>query len=133
MQLVPSSGARAAHLFLFGRDDVVNADYLYDPANNVQLGSGYLRLLMSREFKDVRDDRSRMLCAIAAYNTGPANVSKTFTGKKNIPEAVKVINGLTSDQVFSRMRTQLPYEETRAYVRNVSERVSMYSDWKNHD
>jgi membrane-bound lytic murein transglycosylase C len=133
MQLVPSSGARAAYVFLFGRDEVVSAEYLYDPSNNVRLGGGYFRLLMTRDFKDVRDDRSRSLCAIAAYNTGPANVAKAFTTKRNIPEAVQVINGLSADQVFARLRSALPYEETRTYVRNVSERLSMYSEWRDHE
>jgi membrane-bound lytic murein transglycosylase C len=133
MQLVPSSGARAAHVFLFGRDEVVSPDYLYQPSNNVLLGSGYLRLLMTRDFKDVRDDRSRVLCAISAYNTGPANVAKAFTGKRNVPDAVKIINGMTADQVMSKLRSSLPYDETRAYVRNVSERMTMYSEWRQHD
>ena len=133
MQLVPSSGARAAYAFLFGKDEVVSADYLYHPPNNVLLGTGYLRLLMSRDFKDVRENSSRTYCAIAAYNTGPANVAKTFTGKRNIPEAVQVINSMTAEQVFSRLRSSLPYEETRVYVRTVTERMSMYNEWRDHE
>jgi len=133
MQLVPSSGARAAHVFLFGRDEVVSPDYLYQPSNNIRLGGAYLRLLLTRDFKDVRDDRSRVLCAISAYNTGPANVAKAFTGKRNIPEAIKAINEMTADQVFGRLRSSLPYDETRTYVRTVSERLSLYSEWRDHD
>jgi hypothetical protein len=60
-------------------------------------------------------------------------VAKTFTGKRNIPDAVKIINGMTDDQVFSKLRSSLPHEETRSYVRNVSERMSMYSEWREHD
>jgi membrane-bound lytic murein transglycosylase C len=133
MQLVPSAGARAAYNALYGRDELVTAEYLYQPGNNIRLGSAYLHLLLGRDFRDVKDERSRIYCAIAAYNTGPANVAKAFTAKRNIPEAVTVINGMSSDAVYGRLRNSLPYEETRTYVRTVSERLPLYNEWRKND
>jgi membrane-bound lytic murein transglycosylase C len=130
MQLVPQSGARAAYLFIHGEDRVVSPDHLYDPSNNVELGAGYLSLLMTTSFKDVKDPLSRSYCAIAAYNTGPANVASTFTGKRNVPDAVRRINTMTPEEVFARMRSSLPYAETRNYILNVTERVKLYQEWR---
>jgi membrane-bound lytic murein transglycosylase C len=130
MQLVPQSGARAAHMYVYGEDKLLGPDHLYNPSNNVELGSGYLSLLMTKYFKDVSDPLSRSYCAIAAYNTGPGNVATAFTGKKDVPEAVKRINGMTPEQVFARMRSNLPYAETRDYIASVSGRVKLYADWK---
>jgi len=128
MQLVPQSGARAAYLFVHGEDKLLSPDHLYDASNNVELGSGYLSLLMTTSFKDVTDPLSRSYCAIAAYNTGAGNVASAFVGKRNIPDAIRRINAMTPEQVFARMRSSLPYAETRGYIVNVSDRVKMYQE-----
>jgi len=60
-------------------------------------------------------------------------VAKAFTAKRNIPEAVTVINGMSSDAVYGRLRNSLPYEETRTYVRTVSERLPLYNEWRKND
>jgi len=130
MQLVPHSGARAAHLFVHGEDRLLPPDHLYDASNNVELGTGYLSLLMTTSFKGVTDPLSRTYCAIAAYNTGAANVASAFTGKRKVPEAIQRINTMTSAEVFARMRSSLPYAETRSYILNVSERAKLYQEWR---
>jgi membrane-bound lytic murein transglycosylase C len=128
MQLVPSSGARVAHVYVHGEDRLVTPEYLYDPSNNVELGTAYLALLMSKDFKNVQDPLSRQYCAIAAYNTGPANVAKTFAGKRDLQQAAKIINTLSPDEVFNRMRAQLPFVETRQYIANVTDRKRLYEE-----
>ena len=42
MQLVPTSGAREAYRYVYNKDHVVSDTYLYDPKNNIELGSAYL-------------------------------------------------------------------------------------------
>ncbi len=130
MQLVPHSGARAAYLFVHGEDRLLPPDHLYDASNNVELGAGYLSLLMTTSFKEVTDPLSRTYCAIAAYNTGAANVASAFTGKRKVPEAIQRINTMTPSEVFARMRSNLPYAETRSYILNVSERMKLYQEWR---
>jgi membrane-bound lytic murein transglycosylase C len=130
MQLVPHSGARAAYLFVHGEDKLLPPDHLYDASNNVELGAGYLSLLMTTTFKEVADPLSRTYCAIASYNTGAGNVATAFTGKRNVPEAIRRINTMTPAEVFARMRSSLPYAETRGYILNVSERARLYEEWR---
>jgi membrane-bound lytic murein transglycosylase C len=55
---------------------------------------------------------------IAAYNTGPRNVTRTFANDKK--EAFNNINGLEPSVLFDRLRTGLPSDETRQYVVKVS-------------
>ncbi|HLX13503.1 MAG TPA: murein transglycosylase domain-containing protein [Bacteroidota bacterium] len=133
MQLVPTSGARAAYQFIYSVDTLVTPEYLYTPGNNVELGAGYLDLLLTKDFKRVKDDRSRVYLAISAYNTGPGNVARAFTGKKNLNQAIPIINGMTSDEVYDRLRTNLPFQETRDYVQRVSTRMGMYNSMVNGD
>ncbi len=57
---------------------------------------------------------SREYCVISAYNTGPSNVLKAFARDK--VAAVNSINGLEPPGVYEKLRTSLPYEETRQYL-----------------
>lgn len=129
MQLVPKSGARDAYFFVFKKDTLVTGDYLFVPDNNIELGSGYLTKLLTIDFRGVKDPKSKIYCAISAYNTGPGNVAKAFTGKRNVIQALPKINSMTSDEVLAHLKQNLPFEETRSYVAKVSERMGLYNEW----
>jgi membrane-bound lytic murein transglycosylase C len=131
MQLVPRSGARDAYKHVHGEDRLVRASYLYDAENNILLGSAYLNLLSEGYFKDVTDRQSRLYCAISAYNTGPGNVARAFTNSRNVDKAVKVINTLSAQEVYRRLRRNLPYRETREYIKKVTGRMEQYRGWMN--
>ncbi|HEU5093196.1 MAG TPA: murein transglycosylase domain-containing protein, partial [Nitrospira sp.] len=45
MQLVPTSGGRDAYRRAKGKDTTPSRDYLFDPENNIELGSAYLNVL----------------------------------------------------------------------------------------
>ena len=126
MQLVPKSGGRDAYRHVHKKDIIPAPVYLYVPENNVELGAGYLNMLMTRTFAEVKDARSRMLCAIAAYNTGAGNVSRALTGGTSVSKAVVKINTMSYDQLFSYLKRNLPYEETRNYIQKVTERMEKY-------
>ncbi|MDH4190965.1 MAG: murein transglycosylase domain-containing protein, partial [Betaproteobacteria bacterium] len=129
MQLVPASGGRTAYLHVYKQDKLVTADYLYSPSNNVELGAGLLNAMLTRDFRNIKDEKSRVYCAIAGYNTGPGNVAKSFVGKRDIPRAVAKINQMTSDQVFEHLRRNLPFEETRTYMKTVTGHMPTYAEW----
>ena len=126
MQLVPKSGGREAYRHVHGRDLIPLPVYLYVPKNNIELGTGYLHKLMTVTFADVTDPDSRMLCAIAAYNTGPGNVSKALTCGTSVAKAVPVINSMSYDKLYERLRRKLPYSETRNYIQGVTAKREKY-------
>jgi membrane-bound lytic murein transglycosylase C len=119
MQLVPTSAGRAAVKRTQGIDETPTPDYLFDPEHNVELGAAYLSVLSDTEFRAVDNENSREYCMIAAYNTGPRNVTRVFANNKT--EALNDINQLEPPALFDRLRTNLPYEETRQYVVKVAE------------
>ena len=129
MQLVPTSGARSAYLFVYKEDKLLTPEYLYQPKNNVELGAGLLNLMLTTDFKDIRNEKSQIYCAIAGYNTGAGNVARCFAGKRDFAKAIAIINQMTPDQVFSRLRTNLPFEETRTYIVTVTEKMPLYEEW----
>ena len=130
MQLVPRSGARDAYQYVYKKDKILGANYLYKADKNIELGTAYLRILMTRYFKKVKDPNSRMLCAIAAYNTGAGNVARAFTGTTNPNKAIPKINKMSYDECYGFLRQYLPYDETKGYIKKVSQRMGMYHEWK---
>jgi membrane-bound lytic murein transglycosylase C len=118
MQLVPTSGAREALKHVQGVDQTPTAEYLLDPDHSIELGTAYLGILGNTEFHGVDNPDSRDYCVIAAYNTGPKNVTRTFANDRK--EALNAINHMDSPALYERLRTNLPAEETRQYVVKVS-------------
>ena len=118
MQLVPTSGGREAYRRAKGEDVAPTRDYLFDPQNNVELGTAYLNVLMFNQLEEVSNDISREYCVIAAYNTGSGNVLRTFS--KNRTTAVQQINGLQPGVLYDKLRSNLPYQETRNYLEKVT-------------
>jgi len=118
MQLVPTSGGRAGFKRIQGIDQAPTPEYLFDPEHNIEIGTAYLSVLSNTEFEAVENSNSRDYCVIAAYNTGPHNVTRIFASDR--AAAFSQINGLDAPAVFERLRTDLPFEETRSYVVKVT-------------
>jgi membrane-bound lytic murein transglycosylase C len=118
MQLVPTSGGRAALKRVQGVDENPTPDYLFDPDHNIELGAAYLSVLGNTEFHAIDNADSRDYCVIAAYNTGPRNVTRIFASDKG--EALNDINNLPPPVLFDKLRSDLPSDETRQYVVKVT-------------
>ncbi len=138
MQLVPTSGARDAYQYVYKKDKVVSDTYLYNPDNNVHLGAAYIRRLNRDYLGGITNEESRMLATIAAYNTGAGNVFRTFVGSSYSlsqyrkyndyrEAALQEINRRSSEEVYLYLRSNLPYAETRRYIKKVTERIDKYS------
>ena len=114
MQLVPTSGGRDAYRKAKGTDTIPSREYLFDPENNIELGSAYLNVLSYNLLENIGNEVSREYCVISAYNTGPRNVFKTFASDNTA--AINQINNLEPPAVYDRLRNNLPYQETRDYL-----------------
>ncbi len=126
MQIVPRSAGQDATQQLFGEAKILSPSYLYNSDNNIEIGTTYLNILYYRYLKGISDPTSRLYCTIAAYNTGAGNVAKAFTGKRQVSAALTQINRMTPPQVYQHLRLNLPYEETRHYLKKVNNRLEKY-------
>jgi membrane-bound lytic murein transglycosylase C len=131
MQLVPKTAGIDAHNYVHGQKKLLSPDYLFDETNNLQLGTAYFKLLKSRYLRKIDDPQSRFYCAVSSYNTGVGNLAKTFTGKKNLSKAAKVINTMTADEVYQYLLKNLPAEETRNYLKKIVKRRAKYLHFDN--
>lgn len=125
MQLVPRSGGYDAYRYVYKQEWAPSKSYLYNPEKNIELGTAYLRILLN-QFSSVTDHNCRRLCVIASYNTGAGNVSRSFTGKTNVGQAVKIINTMGYSELYRHLTNRLSAKEARDYVDRVSKRREKY-------
>lgn len=126
MQLVPKYGGATAYQYVYKKSWIPDPSYLYNPRNNIELGTAYLRILMNT-FAKVNDTHCRRLCVIAGYNTGPGNVSRAFNNTRNLNSQVfALINQYEYSQLYNHLISKLPAQETRNYVKKVTEKREKY-------
>ncbi|MGE4317901.1 MAG: transglycosylase SLT domain-containing protein [Deferribacterales bacterium] len=133
MQIVPKSAGLDATKYLEGSERILAPSYLYNPENNVKVGTAYFYLLYYKYFKGVNNDLSRLYCSIAAYNTGAGGVAYAFNkdanrSKYSVTAALGTINSMSSDQVYNYLKTNLRYEEARNYLVRVYGKISDYRE-----
>jgi len=115
MQLVPTSGGRDAYRYAKGKDIIPSQDYLFQPDNNIELGTAYLSLLNTEAYLGkIKNPATREYCVISAYNGGIGTVLKLFGKDKQ--KALRIINSSTPEQVHEMLRTKHPFKETRQYI-----------------
>lgn len=103
MQVMPETGKWVAAK----RDRTYRPQDLLDPGENIATGSWYFRFLLSR----YRDER----LALAAYNSGHKNLDRWLS------ERGRAGKTLTGDMV-----REIPFPETRNFVRRVEETRAVY-------
>jgi membrane-bound lytic murein transglycosylase C len=129
MQIVPRSAGIDVNRFLYKKDEAMTDSYLFQSDKNIETGVAYMHILNSRYLRKITNPESRMYCMIAAYNTGSGNVAKTFNkdGSRNINRAAKIINELSPKEVYEHLLINLPYDETKDYVKRVVKRKGIYT------
>jgi len=128
MQIVPGSAGKDVTQFLNGKMTLLRPEYLYSAEQNIQAGSVYLHLLMSRYFKEVKDSKNRLYMAIAGYNTGPGNVARALSDTTSLKMAAQAANRQTSEQLYFNLIDNLPHQETVSYLKKVLKRTSYYNN-----
>ncbi|MGF1699160.1 transglycosylase SLT domain-containing protein [Photobacterium makurazakiensis] len=128
MQIVPTTAGHDVNARIRKINGPMRPDELYMADVNVETGTAYLNILDKSYLKTITNPTSRLYCTIAAYNTGAGNVAKAFNldGSRNIRKAAKVINTLSPDEVYQKLLQDLPYDETKNYLKKVSTRIALY-------
>lgn len=129
MQIVPGSAGKDVNLYLHQSSQAPTVKQLFDPNTNLIFGTTYFNLLFNRYFASVKSPQSRLYCAIAAYNTGPGNVARTFNGtaSRSLVVATQIINTKSPEEVRKHLMEHLPYEETRRYLGKVLKAQNYYA------
>ncbi len=125
MQITPNMAGRDVSRLLTKTNKKIPEYLLFDPEFNLMVGIAYLHYLDRKYFHLVKNDVSRMLCVIAAYNGGMGHVMKLFSS--NGDSYADVINSMSTDAVEQVLINSHPFAETRNYVRKVYLHYSFYN------
>jgi len=117
MQIVPTTAGRDTFRKVKGYDHIPSKEYLFNSANNIELGTAYLNILDRQYLGAIQHPITREYCTISAYNGGAGNVLRMFS--KNRDKAINIINSLTPSKVYQKLRHEHPRDETRRYLRKV--------------
>ena len=118
MQLVPIYGAREAYQFVYGQDRVPPASYLYQPSNNIELGTAYLNLLIYKHFATEANPVKNLYLSVCGYNWGPSAIKRKII--RRYPTS-----SMSPEQLYQVLRRRTP-QETRDYLQRVTQRMGMY-------
>jgi membrane-bound lytic murein transglycosylase C len=129
MQIVPKYAGLTMNNALFKKNQQPSSHELFNPDINIHMGIGYLRWLADNKWADVKNIQNQTFCLICSYNGGPGTIYKAMTGKmKNIGDKWKPmfddLNKMNSQKLFDKLRRDVPYEETRNYIKKVHERMN---------
>lgn len=108
MQLMPGTARYVSRKYNLPAND------LFDPTQNMQLGSTYLA-------HQIDNFGTCIPLAIAAYNAGPGNVSN-WVGEYGNPELGNQPGGADIIDWIE----EIPFNQTRDYVERVSENITIY-------
>lgn len=117
MQVVPATAGGDVYRYLNGKKGRPTVNQLFEAPTNITYGTCYLHLLQSRYLSGVADPVSREYCVIAGYNGGAGNVLRTFDSNRK--KAYAAINGMKPGDLYRKLRSDLPYAETRRYLKKV--------------
>lgn len=129
MQIVPRTAGRDVYRVLNGKDAIPSAEYLFNPDQNVHFGSTYIDILMNRYMRGIENKTVHEYLVICAYNTGAGNVARAYINSTNFNNARDKINGMTPQENYDYLLANLPWDETKNYLKKVSERRAQYQEW----
>ncbi len=58
------------------------------------------------------------------------NLSRSLTGRARIQPAIDRVNTMDPEELYTYLRENLPYRETRDYIRKVRKRMRLYQEWQ---
>jgi membrane-bound lytic murein transglycosylase C len=127
MQIVPQTAGVDSYYALYGQKRLLDSEYLFEPNNNILIGTTYLNILYYKYLKEIKDPQNRLYCTIASYNGGSGTVARSFSGAKSISQASNEINGMSSDELYKKMMRDIPSSETRKYLFKVRRSFNEYT------
>lgn len=127
MQLVPATGGFDAYQHVHHRRHVPTPLELYDPESNIQLGCGYLNLIMFQYLGGITKVTNLLPCAILAYTGGVGNLTEC-AGAGDCHEAGRILNAWGVERVHGELPICMG-RHCRRYLDDVLGRMAQYAKW----
>lgn len=118
MQIIPATAGRDVYQRIKKVDGQPSKEILFDPKNNIDIGSAYLNILQNNYLNKINTQKNQHYAMISSYNGGAGNVLRIFNQNRDI--AFSKINKLTSSQFYEILTTKHSREESRRYLEKVT-------------
>ncbi|MDX1352028.1 MAG: murein transglycosylase domain-containing protein [Thiomicrorhabdus sp.] len=129
MQVKANAAGRDVYRHIDQRAGQPSPAELFNPKENIRVGTAYMGLLNNLYLKDIRNSENKELVAISAYNGGLSTVLKLFG--KTPESAIKRINQLHPRQVYRTLRYTHQSDETKRYIEKVTQAKNRYKELLN--
>lgn len=132
MQIVPKYAGATMNYALFKKKGKPSSDQLFDAETNLDMGIGYIRWLADHKWNKITNEENRYYAIICSYNGGPGCVYKAMTGKMTKISQLKWdkmmsdLSNLDSQTIYEKLHKDVPWEETRNYIKLVKDRMDKY-------
>jgi membrane-bound lytic murein transglycosylase C len=120
MQILQRQAGREYFQRVEGYDHTPSESYLFNTANNVEVGTAYLAILGNRYLHKIKHNTTRQYAVIASYNGGAGNLFKSLSPKGSRTEAIRRLNTMSPSQAYWFITHRHNREETRNYLKRVN-------------
>lgn len=107
-------------------DEQPTVEALFNPDNNVRIGTAYLSLLKHDYFSAVESEKTREILTVSSYNGGLSTVLALFGDSTE--KAINRINRMSPNAVYKIIQTHHKSDETRNYLDKVMNTQQKYRD-----
>ena len=128
MQIKADTAGQDYFSHIKGYSHTPSSAYLYQPVQNIEVGSGYLSILAGRYLTGINDPIKLEDAMIASYNGGTGNLWRSLNSSGNRKQAIDRINMMTTREFYWFLTNRHIRRETRDYVRKVRTKMSKYAD-----
>ncbi|WP_216782674.1 membrane-bound lytic murein transglycosylase MltC [Candidatus Profftia tarda] len=124
MQIVQSTAGKDVFLNR-GKKGAPSTSYLFNPSNNIDIGTAYLAILQNKYLCGISNPISRRYAVITAYNEGAGSVLRLFSNDRN--SAISFINKLKPSDVYQRLISKNTSRRSDHYLYKVNNVHKRYS------
>jgi membrane-bound lytic murein transglycosylase C len=126
MQILQRQAGREYFQRIEGYDHVPSESYLFNTANNVEVGTAYLAILANRYLYKIKHATTRQYAVIASYNGGAGNLFKSLSPSGNKSKAINRLNRMSPPEAYRFITQRHNREETRNYLKRVKSYQKKY-------
>ena len=126
MQILQRQAGREYFQRIEGYDHVPSESYLFNTANNVEVGTAYLSILANRYLYKIKHATTRQYAVIASYNGGAGNLFKSLSPSGNKAKAINRLNRMSPPEAYRFITQRHNREETRNYLKRVKSYQKKY-------
>ena len=126
MQIKADTAGRDYFSIINGDSHTPSSAYLYNPKNNIEVGTGYLSILADHYLAGIYHPQKLQYAIIASYNGGAGNLFTSLVKSGSKRAAIARINAMKVEEFYWFLTNRHHRRETRDYAKKVTARMKKY-------